>query len=85
MSNLQDTATFKGLGVHEAVVFGQIAINDDLGHPTAVLKVLEDKGLIERYTDLKGFPPMTVTRWKVPVPVHYEWCEWCAAQEGRSA
>ncbi len=84
MSEVQDVETFKGLGAHEALILGKIAINDDLGHPATILVALEEKGLIERYTDEAGFPPMTVTRWKVPVPVHMEWCEWCAAQEEAS-
>jgi len=73
---------FRGLPKRQSEVFEQIAIGNDGGHHPKVLQALLDKGLIERgEQQLGGWPPMTVYRYWVPIPIHMEWCEWCSEIE----
>jgi hypothetical protein len=67
-------------------VLGLIAINQDAGHHPATLAALAQRGLIVGYRQtLPGFPPVEITRWEVPVDVHIQWAEWCAAQPDEEA
>jgi hypothetical protein len=62
-------------------VFEQIAINNSTGHHPATVKALERKGLVvltERV--LRGHPPVKVWEPQVPLPIHMQWCQWCAEQ-----
>lgn len=65
-------------------VFGQIAMNVDKGHPKRTLEFLEKKGLIISETENKtgfdslGYFSFPVTKYRVPILVHAEWCEWCS-------
>jgi len=62
-------------------VLSAIAVDEDGGHPSAVLRVLAEKGLIVgREVPVAGWPPMTVMRWQVPLPVHMQWAAWCSRQ-----
>lgn len=62
-------------------VLGNIAIGLDGGHHPRTLVALAEKGLIVGHREtLPGHPPVEVTRWEVPVDVHIQWAEWCAAQ-----
>ncbi|MEM1344785.1 MAG: hypothetical protein AAGI34_09430 [Pseudomonadota bacterium] len=38
------------------------------------------KGLIVELSPLvlPGVIPVTIRRFEVPVPIHMQWCEWCA-------
>jgi hypothetical protein len=74
-------ALFDTLNDKQRTVLGMIAINQDGGHHPATLKCLEDLGLIEPYNDeflISRFGIMKVKRYLVPLPVHINWCEWCA-------
>ena len=67
-------------------VLSQIAIGFDGGHHERVLVALAEQGLIVGYRQtLPGFPPVEVVRWEVPVDVHIQWAEWCAAQPDEEA
>jgi len=69
------------LTVRQREVLGAIAVGQDNGHHPKVLAALEEQGLIVGYPEvLPGYPPVTITRWEVPVAVHIRWCEWCATQ-----
>lgn len=62
-------------------VLGQIACNNDQGHPLVTLLALAKRGLIVGWREeLPGRPPMQVTRWEVPIDVHIQWAAWCAKQ-----
>jgi hypothetical protein len=55
------------------------AMQFDGAHPSATLKSLVKKGmLVERKENRGGRPPMTVTRYYVPLGVHMLWCRWCS-------
>lgn len=70
---------FKGLNNKQLAVFEQIAVNNDAGHNETTLRSLVSKLLIEkREEELDGWPPTIIYRYAVPVPIHMEWCEWCA-------
>jgi len=79
---------FHGLTKHQDEVFGQIAIGNDMSHHPKTLEVLLRKELIvKRETKMYGTGntvidrmPMTVYRYEVPISIHAEWCQWCAAQ-----
>ncbi len=79
-------ATFDALSPLQREVLSLIAIGNDRGHPAATLLALERRGLIQAHTERYGTglsegPPVTVTRWEVPLPVHIAWCQWCTDQE----
>ncbi len=62
-------------------VLGSIAIGQDGGHHPRTLQVLAERGLIVGHrVQLAGMPPVEVVRWEVPIDVHIQWAEWCAAQ-----
>lgn len=62
-------------------VLGAIACGQDGGHHPKTLAVLERLGLIAGHEiAMAGWPPVTVTRWEVPLDVHIQWAAWCAAQ-----
>lgn len=57
---------------------GNVAINLDSGESPRVLARLEQLGVIESYSENHGgHPPLTVTRYRMPLAVHLAWCEWC--------
>ena len=60
--------------------FALIAMNQDRGVPPETAAVLLEHGLIEAYEGVRpSWPgPVTVTRYRVPLPVHVEWCRICA-------
>jgi len=59
-------------------IFGEISVNEDLGHNNRVLGILKGYGLIYSYEEWIGYPAYKVTRWEIPLHVHIVWCEWCA-------
>jgi len=69
---------FRNLPDAQAQVFEQIAVNNDAGHHPATVKALLKKGLIEQTGERQGL--LTVFRYHVPMPIHIEWCQWCAEQ-----
>jgi hypothetical protein len=72
------TLDMDALSLRQREVLGEIAIGQDGGHNKRILQVLAEKGLIVGYQQaLPGHPPVTVTRWEVPLDVHIQWCEWC--------
>jgi hypothetical protein len=74
---------FEGLTPHQTEVLGQIAMGNDGGHHRATLRLLEKKGLIEgRDVTLRGWPPVTVKHYSVPVHVHIRYCEWASQHFG---
>lgn len=50
----------------------------------STINALLAKGLIqEDRPELLGrdrFGPIEIPRWYVPLPIHMDWCEWCAQQ-----
>lgn len=70
---------FTELTKRQLGVFEQIATGNDKGHPQRTLDSLERRGYIgSELQYLSGFPPVAVCRYYVPIPVHMEWCKWCA-------
>jgi len=75
-------ARFRGLSEAQERVFEQIAIGNDRGHHPRTLDSLLEKKIIERYAQfIGGWPPMTINRYGVPIPVHIEWCKWSSEKE----
>lgn len=73
----------KGMTRAQRDTFEQIAIGNDGGHHPRVLKALVEAGLIYRYEEpglVPGLPGATISihRYAVPGPVHFDWCQWCA-------
>ena len=70
---------FDVLSKQQLAVFEQIAINNDGGHNSRTLESLIKRNLIESYEqkDTVFFGDLTVIRYRVPLNVHIEWCEWC--------
>lgn len=74
---------FAGLTANQRRVFEAIAINEDGGHHPKTLRVLLNRGLIVAAEELdqRGWPPLMITRYHVPLPIHMKWCAWCAGRE----
>lgn len=75
---------FRNLSAAQQSAFEQIASGWSGGrefHPRT-MQALEAAGLVEGYDAIdtdNGFSfPVTVRLWQVPIPVHIEWCSWCA-------
>lgn len=76
-----------GLPAKQSEAFEQIALlSDGTEYARSTLKALEKKGLIVG-TDEKVYGsgsgpidriPITVRRYHVPLPIHAQWCQWCA-------
>jgi predicted transcriptional regulator len=63
---------------HRREVLSLIAIGQDTGHNPRTLAALEHLGLIcASKQELHGRPPVVVTRWSLPLPVHVAWAQWC--------
>jgi predicted thioredoxin/glutaredoxin len=79
---------FRNLTAVQERAFEHIAINSHaaVAHSPAVLRRLEEKGLLVGRDVVEGKPPVTFTYrvYEVPIPVHMEWCQWCEryAEEG---
>lgn len=70
---------FTKLTPQQLRVFEQVAIGYPYGHPVRTLESLEKKGYLRSHLEqLRGYPPVAVTRYSVPIPVHIAWCRWCA-------
>jgi hypothetical protein len=70
----------KKLSKNQLHVFGLITIGQDGGHHPKTLEALLNKNLIasEEVTLADRFGKFIYTRYYVPLPIHYAWCEWCA-------
>jgi hypothetical protein len=76
---------FKGLTKNQIRVFEEIAINHDQGHNPITLRSLEKRGLIRSFRDplSDGHSlQVIVKRYYVPIPIHTDWCKWCAEKQG---
>jgi len=59
--------------------FERIVVNLDQGVRPKIAATLLELGLIEEYEEaLPGWPPVTLTRYCVPLPVRMESCRICA-------
>jgi hypothetical protein len=60
--------------------FEWIAINQPPRCSKATLQKLLDRGVIAAQEEtsliMDGLPPLTRADYYVPLPVHYQWCEW---------
>ncbi|GGM52635.1 hypothetical protein ACFFX1_55440 [Dactylosporangium sucinum] len=76
-----NTLDMDALTNRQREVLGAIACGDDQHHHRKVLKALADLGLIvEHRVRLADGLPVEISRWEVPLDVHIQWAEWCAAQ-----
>jgi len=77
---------FRGLPKKQRECFEKIAAGARFRHHPRTLAILEHKGLIEFETMTVKFPgrlgSITATLPYVPIPIHMEWCQWCAEQAG---
>lgn len=71
---------FDALTETQQRVLGEIAINQDGGHPLKTIKELLINGLIEKYKESSTGRFLTIIRYRVPLPIHIRWCEWCSTQ-----
>lgn len=77
--------TFLNLPPKQSEVFEQIAIGNDAGHPQTIIVPLLRKGLITEIQEKTRdrFGEFSIYRYEVPLPIHMEWCAWCAQQEDK--
>jgi hypothetical protein len=76
---MTDPIDFTGLTGAQERVLGLIAMNEDGGHHPKVLAALVKRGLIEEYEEtLGGGLPMRIKRYRMPLHVHIQWCQWCS-------
>jgi hypothetical protein len=68
---------FDALTPAQQNLLGQIATNQDSVAYSNTVKSLMNKGLVEQYHEVDG--AFRIERYRVPLPVHIQWCEWCAA------
>lgn len=80
MSEYADFADlFRRLTRAQRRTFEAVAINMDTGHNKKVLASLLERGFIGRTEEtLPGWPPVTVSRYYVPLNLHRLWCEYCS-------
>lgn len=80
------TGNFLNMTDNHLGVFEQIALNKDGGHPAQIVKSLLNKGYVEAYQetgrDMAGV--FSITRYRIPLNYHAEWCDWCAAYDVRN-
>ena len=75
----------KGLTKAQRAAFEQIAINESAPVGNSTLKPLLERGLIERVEDMlipSSMGNIKIAQYRVPLPVHAQWCEWCSEQGG---
>ena len=82
--------SFRNLPPAQLAVFGQIAVSLDGGHNPRTIDALVRKGLIvsvlEPLRDTPpGHPVTYLHRYSVPLPIHMEWCQWCAGRPATEA
>lgn len=73
----------KGCTKAQVALFDRIAAGDDTPASVApkTLQALEAKGLIMRAGVKRfggGWSAVSIPRWMTPIPVHHQWCQWCA-------
>jgi len=64
-------------------VFEAIAINQVPPHRPAALRALLQAGLIvpaDEYLFRDRFGTVRIQQYAVPLPVHWQWCQWCSEQ-----
>ncbi len=80
-------SNFRNLPAKQSEAFEQIALaSDGAEYARGTLKALERKGLIIGWDVPTYGPtrapmdriPLMVRRYAVPLPIHAEWCQWCA-------
>jgi hypothetical protein len=68
----------------EINAFEVIAINQRPRCSKKTLDRLLERGLIEKLEKKvhfrDGLPPSIMTDFCVPLPIHYQWCDWSAAR-----
>ena len=67
-----------GLTKSQVITFEKIAIGKNSGINPKVADRLVKRGLLERYHEISIGGGFRIIRYKVPVPIHAEWCAWCA-------
>jgi hypothetical protein len=72
---------FDRLSSAQLAALGNVAFGGyGAGCNKKTLDSLVSKGLIERVGERRAdrFGTFTVYKWTMPIPVHVEFCEWCA-------
>lgn len=85
---MPERSVFDRLGPRQLEVLSEVAFggNDRNPGPAKVMRSLEDKGLIVKEErprqgrDVLGSYSWTEARWVMPIPVHADFCAWCAEQ-----
>ncbi len=81
---------FMGLTPAQSDAFERIAICQPPNASRKTLEALEKMGLIVGHDVPTYGPtshpldriPMMVREYAVPLPIHYQWCQWCTEQVG---
>lgn len=74
---------FDRLTDRQREVLSLIAVNQDGGHHSRVLKYLLAKKLIEEVVqeEKDRMGTFRIRRYVVPLPIHIAWCEYCSQKE----
>ncbi len=73
-----------GMTKAQRAAFELIAINEHPRATRSTFDALIKKGLIEERREVVGrdaLGSVVATRYHVPLPIHMQWCEWCAEQD----
>lgn len=71
---------FSKLTTAQLETLGRIAMNNDRFVNNRTADALVKRGLIESYKEnLGGRLPVVITRYRMPIDVHIQWCSWCDA------
>jgi hypothetical protein len=73
----------KGMTKRQREAFEQIAISQPPRATHKTLVALRERGLIDYEDEVVGrdaLGTITIPRWFVPLPIHFQWCEWASEQ-----
>lgn len=75
-----------GRSQRQVEIFEAIAVNLEPPFSPRSLRALLDAGLVEqvgvRVLGRDAFGAIKVPVYAVPLPVHYQWCQWCSENVG---
>ena len=81
MTEAEFTAIYTRLTRAQRHLLGRISVGDDswVKVNLKVVAKLVHLGLVEQFScDVAGWPPVTILRYQMPMPVHRAWCEMCS-------
>lgn len=76
----------KGMTKGQIAAFERLAIGEPPNASVKTLEALLSKGVIakdeDRIVGRDALGTIRVPQFYVPIPLHWQWCEWCSEQDG---